>query len=215
MSANSDHRASCADSLEALKDDLRSVHKLSSSRKGGYFPYVASSLEKYVRGHSAILITKTGTGLHSGEFHLLLHRVPPRNERAGPREGHVSCAKSCDRSCHTEANGVFVVHHLGEVTDQVISAGKSWSCSMWFLSKNLIDDELGQRGVLLPLPLLDDALNAEKRVGPGIVLVESHASSRPRRREEGLIERVLCIDERVSQKAGYVGRQGGDQSDYS
>lgn len=197
-----------ASGLEAIKDELRAVSKNFRSGKDGYFPYVASALEKYVRGHSAILITDLTAGHQFSDYQLLFHRVPPVKERATARHSHFPNMHPSDTRGNLKSNTVLVVYQAGHVTDKIVAAGKSWSSSVWLLPKDFINKELGQSGFGFPLALIDNAFCAEECFSPRIVLVEPCASRDPGSSEKRLVKGMFYVQKGAPDSSGDHLRDG-------
>lgn len=204
-----------ANGLEAIKYDLRSFRKSNPQIVDWDFAYTASALKKYITGNFGVVLSHRSTDDDLGDYHLLFYRVPVMSE-ANITSGAAPYVDIGDREAGGrcgcgEANCMLVVRHMGDFTDKIISAGKAWSCRVWLLSQNLIDEGLGKPAFLFHLSHADDPLHAGESVGPRVVLSEPQAAHRVGGGVEGLIEGMLDIDDCVSERPFHIRRGCLDQ----
>lgn len=107
----------------------------------------------------------------------------------------------------------LVVRHLGDFSDKIVSARVSFSCRVWLLPANFIDDEWGQRGVLVSVPPVDNPIQPLRGIGPRIGFGEPQASGGVGASKERLVEGMLRIDKRGSNESGDALRNRFDPLD--
>lgn len=191
--------------LEALKNELCAIRKSADGHRCRNVFKQASALEQYLYGDLGVIIEDLSPAPDTSQYHLFVHRVPYELRQDHPgiwptiscRHHEVVESHGCNNWHTDKPDGVLVIYHLGDFPNKVIAAGKAWSCRIWLLPPNLLNEDVREDGVLVSLPLAEGRAQASGAVGPRVVFFETMEPELLSRREKRLVKRVFEVNKCV------------------
>ena len=167
--------SSCA--LKSFEAGLRVLRENSQSAEGRNLKELISSLEEYIYGHIYIRgrceIGSVGTDFK--DYQLVIHKVPRVHTSSNVKSDGDFCRNHHCMSSNNDADGVFVIRHLGDFSDNILSRGRTWGSRVWLLSSEFADKIFRESSTGLTLSGLEYSFKSSDCLSPRVVLVESDA----------------------------------------
>lgn len=200
-------------SLEAFHALLCSIVECDGRRNRRGWAHATNALEKYVSGHSGVIVQHLSPV--SGNYQFLLLRIPRQTDfyTFGTDDMQTSHAKAAGPSFSDDPNAVLVVRHFGDFAGQVVASDKTFSGSVWLLPENLLDNFFRHSGLGLTLPFVGNTSHPSGGVCPREISFSRFAAQAGRGGIQRHVKGMLEVDNSIPQVSLDGDRNRINQSD--